>query len=64
MNEIVFYIFIYLTDFVINISNISGLSYYEVNFMIFILIYPLLLISSMIIFGIQKWRLYRLRSMN
>jgi hypothetical protein len=50
-------LYTYCTDFIINLSNITGLSYYEVNFVVFIIIYPLLLITTLAIFIIQKLRL-------
>jgi hypothetical protein len=50
-------LYAYCTDFIINLANITGLSYYEVNFVIFIIIYPLLLIMSPTIYVIQKLRL-------
>lgn len=51
------YLYAYCTDFVINLANITGLSYYEVNFIIFILIYPLLLVVAPLVYLIQKIRL-------
>jgi len=53
-------LYAYCTDFVINLANISGTSYYEVNFVIFIIIYPLFLILAPTIFIIQKLRLSKL----
>ena len=53
-------LYAYCTDFIINLANITGLSYYEVNFIIFIVIYPLLLIMSPTIYFIQKLRLKKL----
>ena len=50
-------LYTYCTDFIINLSNITGLSYYEVNFVVFIIIYPLLLITTLVIFIIQRLRL-------
>jgi len=50
-------LYTYCTDFIINLSNITGLSYYEVNFVVFIIIYPLLLITTLVIFLIQRLRL-------
>lgn len=50
-------LYIYCTDFIINIANLTGLSYYEVNFIIFIIFYPLMLIVSTIVYLIQKLRL-------
>ena len=54
-------LYAYCTDFVINFSNITGLSYYEVNFIIFILLYPFLLFVTPIIYFIQKRRLAVIR---
>jgi hypothetical protein len=50
-------LYTYCTDFIINLSNITGLSYYEVNFVVFIIIYPLFLITALAIFIIQRLRL-------
>ena len=50
-------VYAYCTDFIINIANITGLSYYEVNFVIFIVIYPLLLLVAPSVYVIQKSRL-------
>ena len=50
-------LYTYCTDFIINLANISGLSYYEVNFAIFIVLYPLLLFIAPLVFLIQKLRL-------
>jgi hypothetical protein len=44
------YLYIYCTDFVLNLANILSLSYYEVNFIIFCVLYPLALILSFIIY--------------
>jgi hypothetical protein len=35
-------LYAYCTDFLINISNLLGVSYYEVNFIIFCVVFPLL----------------------
>ena len=53
-------LYAYCTDFIINLANMTGLSYYEVNFVIFIIIYPLLLLMSPTIYVIQKLRLKKL----
>ena len=50
-------IYAYCTDFIINLSNIFGLSYYEINFIIFILLYPILLLAAPTIYLIQKRKL-------
>ena len=51
-------LYTYCTDFIINIANIAGLSYYEVNFFLFIILYPLLLFVSSILYFYQKSRLH------
>lgn len=51
------YIYSYCTDFVINIANLFNLSYYEVNFVLFCILYPLLLILSPIVYTLLKIRL-------
>lgn len=54
-------LYAYCTDFIINLSNITGLSYYEVNFVIFIIIYPLLLFVSPVVYIYQKSRLRNIK---
>ena len=54
-------LYAYCTDFIINLANITGLSYYEVNFVIFILIYPILLLITPMMYIFQKIRLYNLK---
>gem|GEM_PF-1292659 len=60
VNYIFDQIYAYCTDFIINLSNIFGLSYYEINFIIFILLYPILLLASPTIYFIQKRKLRKL----
>jgi hypothetical protein len=55
-------LYAYCTDFIINLANITGLSYYEVNFVIFIIIYPLLLIITPTLYVIQKLRLHTIKN--
>ncbi len=54
-------LYAYCTDFVINLANLLGLSYYEVNFVFFVILYPLIFIVSLAIFIIQKNRLSKLK---
>ena len=51
--DIVNFVYAYCTDFVINIANILGVSYYEVNTFIFVILYPLLLVGLTCLFVIQ-----------
>jgi len=50
-------LYFYCTDFIINLANITNLSYYEINFFIFCLIYPVLLVGLVLTFFVQKIRL-------
>ncbi len=53
-------VYIYGTDFIINLANILNLSYYEINTLIFCFLYPLIIIGLILIFIIQKKRWNRL----
>lgn len=57
-------LYAYCTDFIIILANITGLSYYEVNFFIFILLYPFLMVLTPVIYFIQKRRLTTIRNNN
>ncbi|ADQ16120.1 putative inner membrane protein translocase component YidC [Leadbetterella byssophila DSM 17132] len=65
MSEIIIKIFgsiyIYLTDFIINLANITGGSYYELNFLFFCVLYPLIFLTSIVYFLVQKLRLYKVK---
>lgn len=52
--DIVNYIYGYCTDFVINIANLIGISYYEINALLFCILFPLFTILLIIILGIQQ----------
>lgn len=60
MADFVNEIYVYCTDFVINLANILDLSYYEINTLIFCIIYPLLLFGLTAIYLIQKRRLKKI----
>lgn len=63
MEQIIhFFIGIYFqcTDFVINAANFTGTSYYEINFFLFCVLYPALLLGGFIYFVVQKYRLRKL----
>ncbi len=42
-------IFVYCIDFIINLTNLLGVSYYEVNAYIFVIIWPLLTIALVVL---------------
>ena len=62
--EFVNFLYVYCTDFIINLANLTDLSYYEVNLIIFCLIYPTLTLGLFILFIIQKKRLKRIKAIN
>ena len=62
LTKLVTEIYVYCTDFIINLSNLLGASYYEMNTVIFCVIYPLLLIGLLALFIIQKRRLRKFSS--
>ncbi len=60
MNKLIEEIYVYCTDFIINLANIFNLSYYEINAIIFCFLYPLLLVGLIAIYLFQKRRLNNL----
>jgi hypothetical protein len=57
MKEIIDIIYVYCTDCVINLANMTGLSYYEINFLLFCFLYPILFIATPLLYIVQKHRL-------
>ena len=53
-------IYVYCTDFIINLANILNLSYYEINAIIFCFLYPTLIFVLTLIYLIQKVRLKKI----
>ncbi|MBT27792.1 MAG: hypothetical protein CMC62_02580 [Flavobacteriaceae bacterium] len=60
MDKLIGEIYVYCTDFIINLANIFNLSYYEINAIIFCFLYPLLLVGFIGIYLFQKRRLNNL----
>ena len=48
------FVYVYCTDFIINISNIIKISYYETNLIIFCFIYPFLCVLLPIVYYTLK----------
>ena len=46
--EIGMWLFMYCTDFIINVANLTGTSYYEVNAFIFVILWPLVTMGLLI----------------
>jgi hypothetical protein len=57
ISEWVLQLYNYCTDFVINLSNLLHLSYYEINFLFFCLIYPVALMASFSFYVAQRQKL-------
>ena len=60
--KIACYLYVYCTDFTINIANLFSISYYDVNAMIFCVLWPTITFLLTFIYIIQKIRLRRLIS--
>ena len=59
--KIVLAIYCYCTDFVINLANLLSISYYDVNAIIFCILWPMITILLILIYLIQNIRLIRLK---
>lgn len=57
MQEIINILYVYCTDFIINLANVTDLSYYEVNAVVFCLLYPILLFLLPFLYLVQRFRL-------
>ena len=55
-------LYVYCTDFTINLANLTGLSYYEISAFIFCVIWPVVTILLILIFIFLKIKLKYLRS--
>jgi hypothetical protein len=53
------WIFMYCTDFMINAANLTGTSYYEVNAMVFVVIWPLLTVVLLVYYVWLRVRVWR-----
>ena len=59
--ELAGWLYVYCTDFCIHLANLTGTSYYEVNFFFFCVVYPVLAVVLPVGYLVQRWRLRRLR---
>ena len=64
LSEVVNKSYVYCTDFVINLANLTDISYYEVNFFLFCVLYPFLLLLLPTIALYLKLKLHRVRNTN
>jgi len=62
MERLINEIYIYCTDFIINLANILNLSYYEINAIIFCFLYPILIVGLTLIYLLQKRRWNKLKA--
>ena len=54
------FVYAYCTEFIINLANIFQLSYYEINFIFFCVLYPLLIITLPLYYLFLKYKLKNL----
>jgi hypothetical protein len=64
LSEVVNESYVYCTDFVINLANLTDTSYYEVNFFLFCILYPFLLLLLPTIALYLKLKLHRIHNTN
>jgi hypothetical protein len=57
MSEFFQSLYAYCTDFIINLANFWGISYYEVNFIIFVVLYPLAFVLTLASFVYYSMKL-------
>jgi len=50
-------IFVYCADFIINTANVLDISYYEVNALLFVIIWPLLTVILFVAVIFQRFRI-------
>ena len=62
MERLINEIYVYCTDFIINLANILDLSYYEINAIIFCFLYPILIVGLTVIYLLQKRRWNKLKA--
>jgi len=53
-------LYAYCTDFIINLANLFGASYYEVNAVIFCFLYPVIIIVLLVVYIKKKLVLKRM----
>jgi hypothetical protein len=64
MKPIIATLYIYCTDFVINVAHLTGVSYYEVNALLFCYIFPAVLIVLLLLNIYLKIRIYKIKKIN
>ena len=57
MSEVFQALYAYCTDFIINLANFLEISYYEVNFIIFVVLYPLAFVLTLASFVYYSMKL-------
>jgi hypothetical protein len=64
MFKLISFLYNYCTDFVINLANYTKLSYYEINFILFCIVYPALIVGMPILLFLLKQRINKIKSNN
>lgn len=61
MEELIKLLYVYGTDFIINVANLFHASYYEINFILFIILFPIAVLSCILFYCIAFYRLKSLQ---
>ncbi|MFM2156191.1 MAG: hypothetical protein RL516_940 [Bacteroidota bacterium] len=62
--KLISFLYNYCTDFVINLANFTELSYYEINFILFCVVYPGLIVGMPITLFLLKHKLNKIKTQN
>jgi hypothetical protein len=64
MKQIIATLYVYCTDFVLNMAHLTGISYYEVNALLFCYMFPAVLIVLLLLNIYLKIRIYKIQKIN
>jgi hypothetical protein len=54
-------LYAYCSDFVMNLANLTGLSYYEINAILFCYLFPVVLIGLVLLNVYLKFKIYKMK---
>ena len=61
MTDLIRFIYVYCTDFIINAANLLGLTYEDFNALIFCVIWPVITLGLFILLLFQLRKRYKMR---
>jgi flagellar biogenesis protein FliO len=64
IKQLVLEVYVYCTDFIINVANLTNTSYYEVNAFLFCFVWVIITVILLIIYVVQWIRFNRLKRLS